>query len=258
MSRKAGPNEESRARSRARFLQAGADLMVNPHLQKPFAALRLRRLCESAGLSAGAFYEHWPTTEAYREDLASYLAEEEKLKFNVDHISRLDLAERSTEQDVLTAIAHLAERDLQLLVSNPFRNATQLAALTGGRAHLRDQLRQAYEAVDRSTGLIYESALAKRGREPRLPLDWDGIGVILQGLAKGLVLRYKTDPIAVPPSAESAFKLYATAAAALLAVLTRSTDDEATAHDAIRSLLTPDWEAPGREADTGVLTATEQ
>ena len=213
--------------------------MAHPLLLTPHAALRLRRLCESAGLSAGAFYEHWPTTEAYREDLASYLAGEDKLKFNADHACLLELAERGTEQDALNAIAHLAERELHLLLSNPFRTATELVALTVDRAPLRDQLRQASEAIDHSTGLIYGSALAKQGREPRPPLDWDGIGTILQGLATGLGLRYKTDPNAVPPAAESASNLYATAAAALLAVLTRSADDDATAHDAIRSLLRP-------------------
>jgi AcrR family transcriptional regulator len=255
MSRKAGPNEESRARSRARFLQAGAALVANPSLQKPFAALRLRRLCECAGLSPGAFYEHWPTTEAYREDLASYLAEEDKRQASAGHIFLLYLAGKGTEQDALTAIAHLAERDLQLLVSNPFRNVTGLAAATQGQAHLQDQLRQAYEDTDRSTGLIYRSALAKQGREPRPPLDWDEIGAILQGLAKGLSLRHKTDPTAVPAAAESAIKLYTTAATALLAVLTRPADDQATAHDAIRSLLTSDPQTPEGKRDVLKPTA---
>lgn len=237
MPRKAGPNEESRQRSRAQLLQAGADLLVDRALQNPFAALRLRRLCERAGLSTGAFYVHWATLEEYYEDLASYVMKEDEMKVRADFASLSDLAEKGAEQDILAAIAHLAERDLQLLLSNPLWDVIELMALSWGRTHFRDRLGRRYEAIDRSAGLVYGSTLAKRGREPRPPLDWDGIGAILQGLAEGLGLRYKIDPATVPPSSESASNLYASAVAAVLAVLTRPTDDDANTHDAIQSIL---------------------
>ena len=59
MSPKVGKNDEARERSRAALLQAGADLLVENALRNPFAALRLRGICERAGYSTGAFYLHW-------------------------------------------------------------------------------------------------------------------------------------------------------------------------------------------------------
>ena len=49
MSPKIGKNDEARERSRAALLQAGADLLVENAARDPFAALRLRSICERAG-----------------------------------------------------------------------------------------------------------------------------------------------------------------------------------------------------------------
>ena len=84
-----------------------------------------------------------------------------------------------------------------------------------------------YKLLDHATGHVYETILAKRGREPRPSLDRDPIGAMLQGLVKGLGLRYKIDPSAVPQSSELDPGLYASAVAALLAVVTRPVGDGA-------------------------------
>jgi AcrR family transcriptional regulator len=238
MARKAGSNEASRERSRAQLLQAGAELLLDRVAQNPFAALRLRALCQRAGLSTGAFYVHWATLEEYYTELAKHLTEEDELAFKADFDHLADLAEQDAEPDALAAITRLAEQDLRLLAANPLWDAMELVSLTWGRTHFRDQLASGYATIDHRTGEIYGAVLAKRGRQPRPPLDWDGIGAVLQALAEGFGLRHKADPAVAPPSAESAFDLYAVAAAAVLAVLTRPAgDDSATAHEAIRGLL---------------------
>jgi len=238
MARKAGPNEESRERSRTQLLQAGAELLLDQAEQAPFSALRLRSLCRQASLSTGAFYVHWANLEEYYNDLARHLTEEDELAFKADFDTLAGIAEEDTDHDALAAVTRLAERDLRLLTANPLWDAMELVALTWGRANFRDQLVSGYATIDRRTGQIYGAALSKRGREPRPPLDWDGIGAILQALAEGLGLRHKVDPAAPPPSLESTFDLYAIAASALLAVLTRPTGaDNATVTEAIRGLL---------------------
>jgi AcrR family transcriptional regulator len=238
MARKAGSNEESRERSRAQLLQAGAELLLDRVAQNPFGVLRLRALCRQAGLSTGAFYVHWATLEEYYTELARHLTEEDELAFKADFDSLAGLAEQDADPDALAAITRLAERDLQLLTANPLWDAMELVSLTWGRTNFRDQLVGGYATIDHRTGEIYGAALAKRGREPRPPLDWDAIGAVLQALAEGLGLRHKIDPAAAPPSAESAVELYAVAAAAVLAVLTRPAGDGgATVHEAIRGLL---------------------
>ncbi len=124
---------------------------------------------------------------------------------------------------------------------DPIRGATALlrergriVTVTAGNA------RRGYATIDQPDGgdLAAQRRPSAAASARRPPLDWDGIGAVLQALAEGFGLRHKVDPAMAPPSAESAFELYAVAAAAVLAVLTRPAgDDSATAHEAIRSLL---------------------
>jgi AcrR family transcriptional regulator len=237
MARKSGKNEEARERSRAALLQAGADLMLEDALRQPFAALRLRRLCEKAGLSTGAFYVHWVSLDEFYDDLANQLTEQDQLVFAPDFQSLAETAEAPPREEAFQSIMRVADQDLRLLLSNPLWDAMELVSLTWGRTSFRNQLADGYHTIDKRTGHVYGSILSGAGREPRDPLDWDSIGTILQGLAEGLGLRSKIDPAAVPASSESAAGLYATAVGALLAVLTRPSGESADASGEIRALL---------------------
>jgi len=232
---KTGKNEESREKSRAALLRAGADLLVEHALQNPFAALRLRAICERAGYSTGAFYLHWASVDEYYNALAELLAAEDQ--DNADFATLEEIAESSADASALTAIARVSDRDFQTLVGSSLYDAGELLNLTWGRTHLRSQIAHRYQMWDQATGQLYEKILASRGREPRPPLDWDRIGTILQGLIEGLGLRHKVDPIAASASSEPESGLYAKAVAALLAVLTRPVGDNASLEEAIQALL---------------------
>src|SRR5215471_3866629 len=118
--------------------------MLDQAVQNPFAALRLRRLCEKAGLSTGAFYVHWATMGEYYNDLAEHLTEGNELGFEADFARLSDLAGNDACQDAGAAVAQLAKRDLELLVANPLWDAMELVALTWGRTRFRDDLKQGY------------------------------------------------------------------------------------------------------------------
>src|SRR5215470_5925642 len=107
--------------------------MVDQAKQNPFAALRLRRLCEKAGLSTGAFYVHWATMEEYYDDLAELLTQDREVAYQVDFSILSDLAERCADQDAAAAVERLAKRDLETLVDNPLWDAMELVNLTWGR-----------------------------------------------------------------------------------------------------------------------------
>jgi len=235
--RKTGPNDEARERSRAQLLQAGADLMLDQATQNPFAALRLRRLCEKAGLSTGAFYVHWATMEQYYDDLAEHLTQDRELAYQADFASLSDLAGKCAGQDAAAAVARLAKRDLETVIGNPLWDAMELVNLTWGHTRSPDELKRAYATIDRATGQIYGSVLANHRREPRPPLDWDGIGAVIQALVDGFGLRYKIDPAVPLSSPEPAFDLYAIAVAAVLAVLTRPAGDDASTDETVQGLL---------------------
>jgi len=235
--RKTGPNDAARERSRAQLLQAGADLMLDQATQNPFAALRLRRLCEKAGLSTGAFYVHWATMEQYHDDLAEHLTQDRELAYQADFASLSDLAGKCAGQDAAAAVARLAKRDLETVIGNPLWDAMELVNLTWGHTRSPDELKRAYATIDRATGQIYGSVLANHRREPRPPLDWDGIGAVIQALVDGFGLRYKIDPAVPLSSPDPAFDLYAVAVAAVLAVLTRPAGDDASTDETVQGLL---------------------
>jgi len=235
MSPKSGKNEEARERSRAALLQAGADLLIESALRNPFATLRLRGVCDRAGYSTGAFYLHWANIDDYYNDLGELLAADDV--FDADFATLKETAKSGAVVSALTAIARVADRDLQLLVDNPLYDAMELLNVTWGRSRFREQFAHGYKVFDHDTGQVYGAVLATRGREPRPPLDWDRIGAILQALLEGFTLRHKVDPVAAPYSSESDLGPYATGVAAVLAVLTRPVGDDADLGEAIQALL---------------------
>jgi AcrR family transcriptional regulator len=210
-------------------------LLIENALRNPFAALRLRGICDRAGYSTGAFYLHWTNIDDYYNDLGELLAADDV--FDADFAALKETAESGTEVSALTAIARVADRDLQLLVDNPLYDAMELLNVTWGRARFREQFAHGYRVFDHDTGQVYGTILAERGREPRPPLDWDRIGAILQALLEGFTLRRKVDPSAAPYSSESGLGPYATAVAAVLAVVTRPVGDDADFGKAVQDLL---------------------
>ncbi len=235
MSPKIGRNEESRARSRAALLQAGADLMVESVAWNPYAALKLRAICERAGYSTGAFYTHWPKLDNYYDDLTELL--EADSAFDASDAALKQLGESNAEASAFTAITRVADRDLQFVIEEPLYDAMELLNVTWGRTRVKEQSSNAYRVFDHNIGEIYGPILTKRGREPRPPLNWDRIGVMLQALVEGFTLRQRIDPDAVPYSSESELGPYATAVAAVLAVVTRPVGDVTSLNEAIQALL---------------------
>ena len=255
MSPKIGKNEEARQRSRAALLQAGADLLVESVLRNPFAALRLRGICERAGYSTGAFYLHWANVDDYYNDLAELLAADDS--FDDDMAALKEVSENSAGASALAAITRVADRDLQLLVDNQLYDAMELLNVTWGRSRFRPQMAHGYKVFDHDIGEVYGAILTERGREPRPPLDWDSIGAMLQALIEGFTLRYKVDPTAVPQSSGSGLGMYATAVAAVLAVTTRPVGADTSLNEAIQALLDVTGPATGAKSQNGGTPAED-
>jgi AcrR family transcriptional regulator len=237
MSPKAGRNEEARVRSRAALLQAGADLLVENALQNPFAALRLRVICERARYSTGAFYLHWSTLDNYHKDLAAYLNASDGLDEDMPALDEILAEDDPPSEADPSVIFDAADRHFQLTVNSRLFDAAQLLNIMWGRTRLKTETARGYKLLDHHTGQVYRAFLTKLRREPRPPLDWDRIGTILQSLLEGFALRYKVDSGAVPQSSESDPGFYAIATAAMLAVITRPVGDNANLGVAIQALL---------------------
>jgi hypothetical protein len=197
---------------------------------------------------------HWDDVASYKSDLAQLLAAPDA--FDNDMAVLEQVGQACAEATALTAIARVADRDLRLLLDNPLLDAMELLEVTWGRSQGRDQMTHGYKVSDRDIGRVYGAILAGRGREPRPPLDWDRIGVILQALIEGFTLRHRVDPAAGSQSSGSDLGLYATAVAAVLAVVTRPAGDQATFGETVEALF--DGEArPPAQAD-GTVTPAKQ
>ena len=219
-SRKAGKTHEaSRVESRTKLLEAGVELILEHAQRNPFASLRVRTICERAGYSTGAFYVHWPDTDAFQLELAEHLLSDELTLEDFETLH--GIADAGRDQPLLDALASLAFSDLDELMKNSAWDANELLNVTWGRSRLRREAADGYREVDGLTAELYGRVLEAHDREPRPPFTMRQIAVLLQGLVEGLGLRQKVDPEALEISERERRSLYSTGVLALLAVLTR-------------------------------------
>jgi AcrR family transcriptional regulator len=223
-SRKAGKTHaQARERSRRAILRAGAEMLTDSAQRNPFAAIRIRQLCERAEYSTGAFYAHWPNAKAFYDELSEYFMGEMLIE---DFDALIRIARRVAKKPGAAAIVNLAEEDLRILLANEQWDAVELLNLTIARTTHGESARRGYRAVDEVTAETYALILERLGREPRPPVTASQIGVALQALVEGFALRSRVEPEAMSPSELQHQTLYAYAVAGLLSALTRPRGDE--------------------------------
>src|SRR4051794_31823345 len=103
-------NEEASQESRRALIRAGAELLQEEAHRNPFAGLRVRKICERAGYSSGAFYLHWSDADEYQRDLGRFLLADDAQNFEPD-LAALQACAEATELDQLAALAELADED---------------------------------------------------------------------------------------------------------------------------------------------------
>jgi len=230
--------EQRKAESRDALLAAGCHLLLEEEHRSPFAALGVSEICEQAGYTSGAFYNHWPTTDAYFAALSTYLLSG-GASYDADFEQLREVADSVDISDPLAATAELADADLKLLIDNEYWDAIELFQITWGRREFQRESAEGYRLVDSQTAGTYGRLLERLGRAPRAPLSLEQIGTILQALVEGFGLRHRIDPESIAGSLETGpdFNLYAIAAASLLAALTTAGDDRRGAPEMLRDEL---------------------
>lgn len=234
-------NAERRDESRNALLNAGADLVVKASQVNPFAALRVRQICDAAQYSTGAFYLHWENVDEYHDALSQYLLVLDGEAWETDFSAMAAIARDTAVDDPLSALFRIAESDFNSLISNPTWDAMELLMLTWGRTRYRDEAVEGFKQVDRMTARAYGLLLKRLERETRPPFTAEQVATLLQGLVEGLGLRHRVDPDSVTgtAAADKPTSLYPLGAACLLAVMTRPKGDDRDAVDLLRELLSP-------------------
>jgi len=237
VSRKAGKtHEEARERTREALFRAGAAMLTETAARNPFAAIRIRELCERAEYSTGAFYAHWPNAQAFYQELSDHFMGEVLVEDFDELQSR---AREGAERPGADAVLELAELDLRVLLGNPHWDAVELLNLTLARTTEREPAVRGYRALDALTGQTYQLLMEPLGREPRPPLTWEGIGIVLQALVEGFGFRAKVDSDPLELSGLAHPSLYAQTVAAVLASLTRPRGDRRDLQQSLEDELRP-------------------
>lgn len=220
--------------TRLLFLTTGAELFLKAARARPFADLTVLSIAEEADRSAGSFYDHWDTREDYFEDLARHLLEDEEIF--TDDFERIRMKAISTEGlGGFEAICEVATTDVETLENNAVWEAMELLLIGYTRFDpaLVDRAQRGYRATDTSAFELYDIVLSRLARTPRAPFTRETIGLVLQALVEGAGIRQLVDPevFKSPLSTRGAqgspdYGAYATAVAALLAVLTVPIEDK--------------------------------
>lgn len=233
-------NDEAKAASRSLFLKAGAELLGEDSKRNPFASIRLRDLCQRAGLSSGAFFVHWRTLEEYYAQLGQDLmnGSTDGLVAITSDLPSLASLDDPGELPLTEAILRVADADLDSLLQNEFWDVSQLLFVTWGRGPLQEAGARGYVEIDDVTADVYGGLLERYGREPRPPLTRHEVAALLQALVEGIGMRSKVGLKERVNTGDEEVSLFAVGAAALLATITQPVGGgDRELFDHLRSIL---------------------
>jgi AcrR family transcriptional regulator len=215
--------------TRDELLAAGAHLLATDP-SHAFGVLRASHVARQAGRTTGAFFNIWPTQEAYLDDLVDYVLSPERGTTGMAVGKVVADAQRSgaDEDALLLAIATVV---LEEVPNDP---QTVLELLLWSRAHgdsgLRRHLAERYRILDDAGGRFFTQYLASTGRGLRRGFDAAQLSATIQDISQIVALREAIAPGTY--SAEHLAALYRL----VLEYMTRSPADRRTPASFLRSL----------------------
>jgi AcrR family transcriptional regulator len=184
--------------TRRRLLAAGLELLRRESVGNVLNQVKAARVARQAGLTQGAFFHHWPTQDAYLEDLFDHALATDRFEWTnrVAADSLRELAEGG-DLDVLT------RRIAGELVTGLSEDVSfQVQAGLWARADVDEvvaaRLRRLYEDTDRRFGALFREALESRGMRAREGHTYEEMARIANAILEGLVVRRRIDPELVP------------------------------------------------------------
>lgn len=194
------------AASRAKFLEAGRDLLLNDGdiLQR---LMTIEQVVDRAGISNTTFYKCYPggstgtvggKAKFYDELLKSLVEDQKRARLGLLYEElRASLVESGG--DPRAAIRRLARWDYEQVRSDPaFRTFLLISALGQGHKQAVSAIRVEYAELTDHGKLGYEQILAHWGATLRKPFNTQTLAVLLTAVVEGLALRSLLDPDAVP------------------------------------------------------------
>lgn len=213
--------------SRVALLDAGVALLCEEAPRTLLSVLGPRAVARRAMRSTGSFFYYWPSAEAYLDDLIAHIFRSGILPENLDEVTDgLDtLAEDPS--DSVTAIAAICRANFLRIVQDPYLRVEMLLRAQLDDEQITDGLRSFYREIDEISQKSCEAVASVWDQEPRPPLDYASIVVILTAVLEGLALRHLVDPERVPP------ERFGEAVLALLPVVLRDPGDDRHLRDVV-------------------------
>jgi AcrR family transcriptional regulator len=175
-------------RTRDDLLAAGAHLLATDP-SHAFGVLRASHVAAQAGRTTGAFFNIWPTQEAYLDDLVDYVLSPERGTTGaaVGVVVAEGLRTGADEDAVLLAIAKV------VLAEVPNDPQTVLELLLWSRAHgdraFRRHLAERYRILDEASAEAFMMYLRRNGRRMRRGFTAEQLSATMQDVSQIIALR---------------------------------------------------------------------
>lgn len=185
--------------TRRRLLDAGLDLLRTGSVGNVMSQVKAAKVARHAGLTQGAFFHHWPTQDAYLEELFDHALACDRFEWT-NRIAADSLEELTAGGDleVLTRriaaelVAGLSD-DVSFQVQVGLWARADVDEVVAGRLH------RLYADTDRRFGELFREALETRGMRARPGHSYEEMARIANAILEGLVVRRRIDPDLVPP-----------------------------------------------------------
>lgn len=193
------PRTRDPEETRRRLLTAGLELLRQDSVGNVLSQVKAAKVARRAGLTQGAFFHHWPTQDAYLEDLFDHALATDRFEWT-NRIAADSLRELAEGGDLPVLTRRIAGNVVTGLSEDM---SFQVQAGLWARADVDEvvaaRLRRLYADTDRRFGALFREALESRGMRARTGHTYEEMARIANAILEGLVVRRRIDPELVPP-----------------------------------------------------------
>jgi AcrR family transcriptional regulator len=181
---------------RERLLESGVDLLEAADVRVLLRSITARSVAKRAGLTTGAFYGYWETQEAFIVDVVARVLEPRStVTLGVTDVEARVVTDRTMAPSVV--LRRVARAALERELSRPMRGFFTLLARCDDRI-VAAPMRDLFAVEEAALVAFHRELFGAVGLEPRAPLTWEELTVVLVASLTGATVRHAADPGTYP------------------------------------------------------------
>lgn len=207
--RAAKSRKQAAEASRLKLLHAGLELLAE-RLPSPVEQVRSTEVAERGGYTAGAFYHHWPSQDAFREELRAMVGGATEIAADVERVAA-DFA--GAGDDVVDGLRAACRAEVTAQAQSPSWRVQLAMIASSSRADL-DCSAEQYRLWSQAMAQLYQGLLDALDLQlrPGLTMDWFARAVM--ALGEGFTMQRRSG--VEEPQLEGDWQAYETAVAGLI------------------------------------------